>query len=254
MTTGPESKGIFVVLNELSALRRWPNGSCQDYLKINYANYYSAAICGPVGQSGESIQSFDSSVGVAKVLIHLDSAESSFQEFQFRLKLVFTSYFDCAKERTGFSCTSTNERCIPPEYVGDGLVNCDIPRCRDEGTCVVGRDDDDDDDEFFPFGKMTGDSLSVTILIGLVSFVSTGLLFGLLLWFCLKRNFKQRLGGASASTPNLDMELSNVYGTPQGTRQARDLDAPGGSGGGDGQGPSPTSDQPPSYDILFPDK
>lgn len=260
VTTGPESRGLFVVLSQLSALRRWANGSCQDYLKINYANFFSAAICGPVGQPGDSIVSFDSSIGVVKVQLHLDNSPGRFRAFQMRLKLVLTSYFDCAKEREGFSCTSTNERCISVEYVGDGLINCDVPSCRDEGSCV-----NRPQDELNAFNGMYKDSLSITILIGLVSFVSTGLLFGIFLWFCLKRNFKQRLN-ATASTPNLDMELSNVYGTPQaggsgGNRTAsgrrnrdRDLDAPGGSNMEAGGGPSPSADPPPSYDILFPAK
>lgn len=247
VTTGPESSGIFVVLSQLSALRRWANGSCQDYLKISYGNVYNAAICGPVGQSRESsVLSFDSSVGVVDVQLHLDNSGSE-RVRDLRLKLVLTSYFDCAKERNGFSCTSTNERCIPLEYVGDGLINCDVPSCRDEGSCVNRSDDG---------LEGLSDSLSITILIGLVSFVSTGLLFGLMLWFCLKRNFKQRLN-ASASTPNLEMELSNVFGTPQagsaGGRRQRNLDEPGGSNMAAG-GPSPSSDPPPSYDILFPDK
>lgn len=248
VTTGPESSGIFVVVSQLSALRRWANGSCQDYLKISYGNVQNAAICGPVGQSGESVLSFDSSVGVVNVQLHLDNSGSGGRVQELRLKLVLTSYFDCAKERNGFSCTSTNERCIPLEYVGDGLINCDVPSCRDEGSCVNRPDDG---------LQGLSDSLSITILIGLVSFVSTGLLFGLMLWFCLKRNFKQRLN-ASASTPNLEMELSNVFGTPQGGsasgRRPRNLDAPGGSNMDAGGGPSPSSDPPPSYDILFPDK
>lgn len=250
VSTGPESRGIFVVLSQLSALRRWSNGSCQDYLQINYANFYSAAICGPIGQDGESILSFDSNIGVVKVLLHLDnSAEGSGirKEFQMRLKLIMTSYFDCAKERSGFSCTSTNERCIPSEYVNDGLVNCDVPNCRDEGSCTNRGEESSS-------GKKGIDSLSITILIGLVSFSTTGLLFGLLLWFCLKKNFKQRLN-ATASNP--DMELSNVYGPEQGgsgSRQRRTgAEMAGGSSTEQG-GPSPSADPPPSYDILFPDK
>lgn len=257
VTTGPESAGIFVVLSQLSALRRWSNGSCQDYLKINYANFYSAAICAPVGQAGDSILSFDSSIGVVKVQLHLDNSVgggSSLNDFQMRLKLILTSYFDCAKERGGFSCTGTNERCIPVEYVGDGLINCDVPNCRDEGSCVNRPEAD---------GSQMGtgayrDSISITILIGLISFITTGLLFGLFLWFCLKRNFKQSLN-ATASTPNLDMELSNVYGTPQAgqgsSRRQRHGEATAGSSSMDHNGgPSPSADPPPSYDILFPDK
>ena len=250
VTTGPESRGIFVVLSQLSSLRRWPNGSCQDYIRIKYANFFSAAICGPVGMSDESILSFDSSSKVVGVEIHLDGSKWNHFDFQMRIKLILTAYFDCEKEKDGFSCTNTNERCIPREYVGDGLVNCDVPACRDEGSCTARNVDD-----LFVLDDMYRDSLSVTILIGLVSFVSTGLLFGLMLWFCLKRNFKQRLSG-TASTPNLDMELSNVYGTPQAGGsggRAINLDAPGGSNM-DAGGPTPSADPPPSYDILFPDK
>lgn len=259
VTTGPESQGIFVVLSQLSAMRRWANGSCRDYLKINYANYFSAAICGPVGEPGEPILSFDSSIGLVKVQLHLDNSDGRHMPVELHLRLVLTSYFDCSQERDGFSCTSTNERCIPTEYVGDGLINCDVPSCRDEGTCV--REEEE------PLGPLDGlyrDSVSITLLIGLASFLSTGLLFGLLLWFCLKRNLKQRLSG-TASTPELDMELSNVYGTPQagggggggaraGRSQPRHNLEPGGSSSMEQGGTSPSADPPPRYDILFPDK
>lgn len=249
-----EFGGLFVVLSQLSALRRWSNGSCQDYVQLNYANYYSAAICGPIGQAGESIVSFDSSIGVVKVLVHVDNSGHAISDFQMRLKLVMTSYFDCAKERNGFSCTSTNERCIPQEYVGDGLVNCDVPGCRDEDSCI-NRELVVDTNSPNSRGMM--DSLSITVLIGLVSFSTTGLLFGLLLWFCLKRNFKQRLNATNTS-PDVDMELSNVYNSNRsqggGGRQRATMETAGGSSTVEHSGPSPASDPPPSYDILFPDK
>lgn len=257
VTTGPESRGIFVVLSHLSELRRWFNGSCQDYLRINYANFYSHSICDPVGQPGESILSFDSSTRAVKVHLHLDDGvgdQRNRRRFEMRLKLVLTSYFDCAKEREGFSCTSTNERCISKEYVRDGISNCGVPTCRDEVNCLSRGEDTE---EMY-------DNLSITILIGLVSFISTGLLFGLLLWLCLKRNFKQRLTGNSS--PNLGMELTNVYETGRGGNQnnnssssnrrmsAGDAVAGGSGSTEDGAAGTGTADPPPSYDILFPDK
>lgn len=258
VTTGPESRGIYVVLSQLSELRRWFNGSCQDYLRINYANFYSHSICDPVGQPGESILSFDSSTRSVKVHLHLEDGvgdQRNLGRFQMRLKLVLTSYFDCAKEREGFSCTSTNERCIPKEYVRDGVHNCGVPTCRDEMSCLS-RGEDRAEEMY--------DNLSITILIGLVSFISTGLLFGLLLWVCLKRNFKQRLTGNS--TPSLGMELTNVYETGRGggnnnnnnnNRRTSAGEAVAGGSGSTGDGGAVgggTADPPPSYDILFPGK
>lgn len=250
VTTGPESEGLLVVVSHLNALRRWRNESCQDYVQIMHANFQSERLCGEsVGQDSQSIRSFDSSVGSVQVRLHFDqSDELSRQDFRIRLKLVFTSYYDCIKEpHSSFSCTNTNQRCIPKEYVRDGIINCGVPNCRDEPNC------------FNLDFEAIQNNVSATILIGLGSFISTGLLFGFVLWCCLRRSFKQGQQAATAP-PTIEMQLatnfpSNGGGgsrTAAGSRRARRSSQTGGPSAEGATGT--TLDQPPSYHILFPDK
>lgn len=261
--TDPTAAGLFAVINRLNFIQKWPNGTCRDFIKVDYTNNSSESICDYVGMNDNSVRSFDSGNGRIRVRLHIDrtraissseedSDESDLDDL-FHVSIILTSYFDCDHdERGGFSCFNNNERCIPAQYFRDNIINCVVPKCLDEANCFNA----DEDDVY--------SNLWSVIVIGLLSFCLTGSLVGIVLWSCWKRNFKpassrSNVSGGAATHFELQQATgaaggvdSHHYPSPSAPSSAiaNSISTDDGSTGA----PSFSTDLPPSYAILFPDK
>lgn len=245
--------GVIAVIQSLTMRRNSTSGQCIDFIQFEAKDLSkSNPFCGHfnvVSKMNGEINTVDNfNYGNSfrtkkhKMYVHITLGKEPFQE-QFQeldFKMVFSAYRNCSPETiydlSYRPCNDKSSFCIYDGFFNDGYVNCPLPGCVDEGSCL----------KFVTHEKIP--TIGTKLLVSSLSFLSVLFItFLISIWACKKHKvacFAEHFSNPSRIRQGRDTEMyeqrSGRSTQRESTPNAPPLEI--------------DKDLPPKYEDLFPDR